>query len=1177
MRLDDIMLLVKPAASQQAELDQLLADQQNPSSPRFRQWLTPEEFGNRFGLSAADHSKIVAWLVSEGFTVKESARARNWISFGGTAGQVAKSLRAPIHRLRVDGQMHFANLAEASVPEALADVVAGFLGLDDFQPKSMAHAAEPQYNSGSSHYLAPEDYGTIYNIAPLYQAGIDGTGQSIAIIGQSNILLSDIRAFRTRYNLPANDPKVILYGGTDPGFSSGAQLEANLDIEWAGAVAPKASIIYIYGANAFTAMITAIGQNLAPIISSSWGTCELNASPSAFRAYAQQANAQGITIVSSSGDAGAAGCDTQGSEYFAARGRALLFPAVMPEVTAVGGTQFVEGNGKYWASSNSANLGSALSYIPEAAWNETGSSGLLSTGGGASLLYSRPAWQNGPTVPAGSARLIPDVSLSAAGHDAYLVTYLGSTYAVSGTSASAPSFAGILALLNHYQVTNGFQKQPGLGNINPQLYRLAQAAPGAFHDITAGDNIVPCALGSPDCLTGSYGYRADLGYDMATGLGSIEANTFVTSWNTPANGVTVRLVLGASHVNVNDTVSVTALVTPSTGSGTPTGTIEFSSNNLALGSVPLTSRGSADLTFPAYLLGTTGSFSLTASYSGDAAFSGGGASASLQVTVPPAGAAIIPSAPTAVWPGFPDERGLNWSTAISLREAAGVPAIITGFTIDGQPQSLAQYFPSPQILPSTTVRLTVVLRGLAPPVSRTFGFTGTDATGQNWSRQVTVNYMPVPVESFFNLAATPLTVTQNTSADPSCQWAVQLNVDDIGGYAQQITNLWTGNASLNLNAQVPAIFGAARMDAWSGLQGTLCFGNLTPPTSTYIEVDRGDGAQQVMVTFTGPPANPGKITASPSSVSLSTTGGATSAQATLSISLTDKTQQWTASVFPNNRTTTWLSLSQRSGTGPAQITLTAAATGFAPGAYRALIVFQSPNAIPQTVTVPVMFVVNASGSGTAITRIANPANDKAGFAPGMLLNVFGTQLANTTASTTATVPSLSLAGVTATVNGLPAPVLSVDPGQLTIQIPFEAGAGPAVLGVNKNGEIAGYLFQLAPSAPAIYTDPNLSANAGAYATIYVDGIGETAPLLRTGSTASKSTPVTSLAKPALPLSVTVGGVPALIQFAAIPPGLIGVAQVNFLVPTNVTSGVQPVVVTVGGVASAPVNLTVQGQ
>src|SRR5579864_1438768 len=398
MRMDYMMLTVKPSGAQQAELDRLLADQQNPSSPRFHQWLTPEEFGNRFGLSPSDHSKVVAWLASQGFVVNDSGRGRNLIAFSGSAGQVAKSLRTAIHRFEVDGQMHFANLSEPAVPEALSDVVEGVLGLDDFNPVSFARPVLPEYNLGSSHFLAPEDFATIYDVAPLYQAGLDGTGQSIAIVGQSAVLLSDLRAFRARYHLPANDPKIMLYGPTDPGIN-GAQIEGNLDLEWAGAIAPNATLYYIYGPNAITAMVTAVNLNVAPIISVSYGGCEVNASPSFYRSIGQQANAQGITILVSSGDSGAAGCDLQGGDAFATHGRGVSFPAVMPEVTAVGGTQFVEGSGSYWATSNSANLGSALSYIPEAAWNESGSIGLLSTGGGASLYYPRPAWQSGLGVP----------------------------------------------------------------------------------------------------------------------------------------------------------------------------------------------------------------------------------------------------------------------------------------------------------------------------------------------------------------------------------------------------------------------------------------------------------------------------------------------------------------------------------------------------------------------------------------------------------------------------------------------------------------------------------------------------------------------------------------------------------------------------------------------------------
>ena len=371
----------------------------------------------------------------------------------------------------------------------------------------------------------------------------------------------------------------------------------------------------------------------------------------------------------------------------------------MPEVTAVGGTQFVEGSGSYWSPTNDANFGSALSYIPEAAWNESGTGGLLSTGGGPSVLYPKPSWQNGPGVPSDNVRDVPDIALSAALHDAYFVTYQGSNGGVGGTSASTPSMAGIVALLNQYQVSKGFQKQPGLGNINPQLYRLAQSAPSAFHDITASNNIVPCGQGSQDCVTGSFGYPAGPGYDMATGLGTIDANALVSHWNTQTNVSLVRIVKSSVTQTVNGSFAVTALVTSASGSGTPTGTVSFSAGStLPLGTATLVARSgqgqAADIFFPAYLLGS-GIFTLAAEYSGDAAFSSGGATTAIQVTIPTGAAAILPSGPNTVWANPPDALGLSWQTTLNLREVAGVPAILTGFTIDGQAQQLAKYFPSP--------------------------------------------------------------------------------------------------------------------------------------------------------------------------------------------------------------------------------------------------------------------------------------------------------------------------------------------------------------------------------------------------------------------------------------------------------------------------------------------------
>ncbi len=1121
---------------------------------------------------------MVAWLKSEGLDVKEQARGRNWLAFSGTARQIGRALHTEIRRFATGAAEHFANATEPSVPAAIEEVVAGFSGLDDFIPESQAHALPiSQFNLSSSHYLVPEDLATIYNIAPLYQTGLDGTAQGIAIVGQSAVDPNDLRTFKTRHNLPANDPKFVLYNGVDPGFTS-AEIEGLLDLEWAGAIAPKATIYYVYGTSAFSAMIFAINLNLAPVISVSYGGCEYNYSPTAYRAIAQQANAQGITILAASGDSGAANCDSQGSSPLASKGLVPLFPAILPEVTAMGGTQFMEGDDNYWHSANSENLGSAVSYIPEAAWNESGSIGLLSTGGGISHIYPRPTWQNLPGTTDAPFRHYPDISLSSAGHDAYIVSYVGGLTAVSGTSASTPVMAGIVALLNQYQVKNAFQTKPGLGNINPQLYRLAQSAPNVFHDVVSGDNIVPCTLGSPDCVTGKYGYAASPGYDLATGIGSIDANNLVANWNAKAKPVSVNLVLGAARLSLNDTLNVTALLTSPTG-GTPTGTVEFVANGVVLGSSPLIERGSAqaaDLTFPAYLLGT-GTFAIVASYGGDAAFSGGGAQKTVQVTLPAGAAGIVISAPSAVWPVVGrDALGFSWQTSLTIRETAGVPAMLTGFTIDGQDQPIPQYFPATSITAGGSLAGAVLFREIATPSSRTFGFTGVDSAGKTWSRQVTVAYMPVPAVTDFETTATPLVVNQ--SADPACPWPVQVNLEDWGGSLGLINGLYVG--TVNYTSQIVPAFGTERLEAWSSLQGTLCVTGVTPPAVEPIWVSLSSGqSSQVLVSFAGPPSNPVTLSSTPKAVTMEARDAGRFAQATLAVGVSDKAAEWTVTVLPGNRTTGWLNVSPLSGKGPAQLTLTARGAGFGNGAYRALLVIQSAGAAPQTLTVPVMLLMGPNTSGIRIHSVGNAATFKETAAPGSMVTVFGSQLASATRLATGSPIDFANSGVTATVNGVPAPVVYTSPSQLNVQVPYAAGAGPAVLGINNNGEIAGYLFQVAPSAPGIFVDadgnvaPKSSVKAGALATLYLTGIGEVSPALKTAY--APSTAVSGQAKPMLPVSVTVGGVPAFVQVAALAPNQIGTAQVTFLVPAGAPAGTQPVVVTVGSAASPAANLIVQ--
>jgi subtilase family serine protease len=544
-------LFIQLSVAQQADLDSLLADQQNPRSPNFHRWLSPEQFADRFGLSPEDAAKITDWLRTEGLVVHDVARGRDWITFSGSAERMAAAFHTEIHRYEVNGEMHFANATPLSIPEALVGIVSGVDGLDDFR----AHQSpvKPQFTSGATHSLAPGDVATIYDIAPLYQQGIDGTGQSVVVVGQSNILLTDLSGYQQEFSLPATTPQVIVYG-PDPGFNA-AQGEAESDIEALQAVARNATILYVYANDPNTAALYAIDQNLAPVISESFAFCELvmGSSSSAMRIAAQKGNAQGITWLAAAGDSGPAGCDPHGeSSYPAAmNGLAVGFPASIPEVTAVGGTEFNEGSGTYWSATNSPTGGSALSYIPEMAWDDSYYTETLEAGGGgASVLFSKPTWQTGPGVPNDGARDVPDVALSASiVHDPYQLFFKGIENRVGGgTSASTPTFAGMVVLLNHYVSTRGLA--PGLGNINPGLYQMAQTTTDVIHDITVGNNDVPCLVGTADCSTGTLGYNAGPGYDLATGLGSLDAYHFVTEWIAQGPVATATVI---SSANANAT------------------------------------------------------------------------------------------------------------------------------------------------------------------------------------------------------------------------------------------------------------------------------------------------------------------------------------------------------------------------------------------------------------------------------------------------------------------------------------------------------------------------------------------------------------------------------------------------------------------------------------------------
>jgi len=638
LQLSWVTLTLAQAASQKADLNQFLADLQNPRSANYHHWLTPEQYADRFGLSQDDLTQITSWLQGQGLTIAYVARGRSWVAVNGSAAQVEAAFQTEIHEYQVNGETHFANATEPSVPAALGSVVAGIRGLNDFRMKP--HKSRTRYTSGSlcgGNCVAPADLATIYDISPAYSAGIDGTGQKIAIAGQTDVILSDIQQFRSNYGLPSNLPTPILIPNSrDPGLintvADDELAEADLDLEWSGAVARNATIFYVYATDVMQAVLYAIDSNLAPVVSTSYGNCEQETDPSelaSFQTWAQQGNAQGITWFNASGDDGAADCNDAKNP-----GLAVDAPASVPEVTGIGGTEFVEGGATYWSATNNPVTGeSALSYIPETAWNDSVEDGTPSaSGGGSSVVFAKPSWQTGPGVPADNARHVPDLAMNAsADHDGYLVYTTDpmdgpSTQVYGGTSVPTPIFAGIGALINQYLIANGKQASPGLGNINPQLYALAPASSGIFHDITTGNNIVsPSGCSGRIRTCSPVGYDAGPGYDPVTGWGSVDVWNLITGWSGSATVIapppTVSLSLVSNLLSL-DSTNQTLLIATATGNTgvTPVGAVTFVSGSTSLGSATLMgSGGTATATLSVsggQLGGVVGAYTVTATYNG---------------------------------------------------------------------------------------------------------------------------------------------------------------------------------------------------------------------------------------------------------------------------------------------------------------------------------------------------------------------------------------------------------------------------------------------------------------------------------------------------------------------------------------------------------------------------------
>jgi len=686
-----LQLLLTRDPVRESSFQQRLADQQNPSSPLFHKWLTPAEIGTMYGPAPADIAAIRTWLTSKRFQVEPAAPSGIFIEFSGSAAAVEDAFQTSLHLYRISGmgpstkQSWRAPAVEPTIPAAFQPVISAIEGLAEIPLVAPHHieansvsAPSPLFTKTSgTHYISPSDFATIYDLTPIYNSGIDGAGVKIAIIGLSRVNPVDISTYETILDLPATAANVVIpTNGADPGQTDdNYQGEATLDVERVVSTAPGSQPDLLVSSEASGGLITAISYNvqvlLDAVMTLSFGSCEAGVGQAMTNFYSSlfsQGAAEGISTFVSAGDAGAAGCDAHDTTPPATQILSTNAFCSSGFVTCVGGTEFNDSANPhvYWENTNNSTMGSALGYIPEGAWNEsTASNGtaiVLAGGGGSSVYVSKPAFQTGTGVPADGARDTPDISFSSSGHDGYLTCYLTGAngictpnsqgvYSFSvdyGTSAAAPSMAGIAALLD--QQLGGKQ-----GVLNPLIYRLANRVYNtAFHDATLSssgflNNNNSCTAAIPSLCNNSTpsqgalagglaGYLVATGYDQATGWGSLDVANFINAAVT-AGAPTITTLTGSSGNVVGvQPLNFSATVADPTSAAVPTGAVQFYVNGVPSGSQqPLSASGQATYGISSANL-QNGADRVTATYNGDSTYEGS-TSNTVSLNIGPAGTA----------------------------------------------------------------------------------------------------------------------------------------------------------------------------------------------------------------------------------------------------------------------------------------------------------------------------------------------------------------------------------------------------------------------------------------------------------------------------------------------------------------------------------------------------------
>jgi Pro-kumamolisin, activation domain/Bacterial Ig-like domain (group 3) len=939
-----MLLLLQRSPEQEAALQQLLSDQQSKSSGRFQNWLTPQQFGAQFGPSDADVQTVTQWLTSQGFSNVVVGAGRTAIEFSGTAGQVRNAFHTEIRRFAAKGEVHFANASDPAIPAALAPVVAGIVSLNNFPIRSHVKQlgtfqkslktgeTRPLFTFGgcgaNCYALGPADFAKIYNTQPLLSGSpkIDGTGQGIAIVGESDIVVQDVTDFRTMFGLSQNfSASNVIVNGEDPGIND-SEGESDLDVQWSGAVAPGARIDFVTSASTETtpginlSALYIVDHNLDAVMSESFGGCETTIGTTFnqfFNALWEQASAQGITVVISAGDNGSAGCDDFTTQDTATRGLAVSGFASTPYNVAVGGTDFDQATriSTYWntvltPTTSEPIPASAKSYIPEIPWNDTcaqlGISGcntsnaqsIAAGSGGVSTLYAKPSWQAGTGVPADGHRDVPDISLFAGNGfngSFYIVCQSDATdvpscnlsdfqftfQGVGGTSASAPAFAGIMALVNQ-KLATGPNPAPRQGNANYYLYALAQqqttanlscnsssspVAGCSFNDVTKGNNDVPCAGASTNCsnhVSGTVGvlvtaaapttpaFTAAAGYDAATGLGSLNVQNVVNKWssvNTTSTTTAMTLNSGSAvSITHGQAVPYQISVTPTSASGdasliaTPTG------NTTGIG--PFTLSGGTVSGTTTQLPGGT-SYNVVAHYEGNGTDAPSNSSP-VAVTVAPESSKVFITVPT-----FNPETGQETS-ASPTSLVYGSPYILRAdvTNVSGSLSTLCK----PPSCPSGTVTFADTVGGVSqgPPNSGTFTLNSSGFTENlpvqlpGGTNTITATYSG---DGSFSASAGPATYTLNVTPAPTqMKTPVPTSAfvsQQIGIFSYLVTNLTsgatpTGNISFFDGAtQIPGTVSSVARAGGNGLDASES-GNL-------LVTFQASGTHTITAKYSGDP------------------------------------------------------------------------------------------------------------------------------------------------------------------------------------------------------------------------------------------------------------------------------------------------------------------------------------